>query len=1106
MVGGPNNVGGLMKAISTDPIYRTLRNSYNVSAQQQLIAEWNYNRFANADAFNYPEEIVAGFDIDLFPIDSIVQNNRPQKAGIVKGRESESEVESGFQSTVPAARYYVSDANDAYKYWTSGSKSSDTAPYLFPLADDDITSVRPTVVYDRAVETNKIVVQFETSFRSPISGNIIFVKPLDYEIFIKYTQDGDWMSLGKNWAFGDNGHLEIYTDGIEWVAAPFRENSIKIWGIQLRVYEMSRAGIELNLIELSARLEVDLTRYFVTSTDQFTLSDRSFNTPLGKASSNTASIQLWNGNGPRAEDKSSWLDGNFIEDATLGLMFNNNNINSPLYGLIDANVKFTLYDIVDTRAFGGIEQDKFQAFEMFSTLWSGQLDDTINIDLKDYSVYLQDIIPPKVFYDNYSLGKIVWQLCDICGFNNYVLANHASEQILTIDAFYTDGAKTLWEIFAELAEVTQSGIYYDSHNQLQIKPREAVFDEDVDPIWTLRGTPALPEVDDIVDFTPTYQYAANQVTVNYQPVSFGDYSAGYPVQSQIWTPTDTVVLREAPLVKDINQDADSFWVGPKTVNTWSFSGLVNIEAEIIRFQGKEFVYYTGNNRNKAVVSSVSDFDFYNTITAPIDRWKNHYTGRLMITERGVWNSPVHNHLINTLGYSIRSVRNFDGNHNNNASGLRQDPLLSAVTLENNKSFSWNDWLLATRGSQDDGGYWYFGTRMKFNNVGADGQRAGLVINNNGNTEAGYYIEFRPTKYMNAHQRKIANEIYFYTKTDDGKMHPLGGNKANTGIPILIQEGEYFEVDISFHGDQDTGNHFVNVWFNGRHMLEAEIDNGTGWRQPIGGKFGIFDRGFTSATFDYLYAIAREEQYQLPDDMSFLERVASGYFGDIFYREWVWRQRDANRRHTGNQQEQEKWSAIFMDEFGPLVHEVREFNVTFDPVPALSSNLLITNDEILCTEYSGDSFGAYFVLANAGRASAVVNGEDNVTFPGNTVNQQLLIFGNVLINDNAQTIVVKDDASIRRRGRIDIEFDSQWIQNDRAAQRMADWVVSQWSDGIDEIEVQVFGNILFELGDVVAANFPHKSLFAEANQYFIVGISNTHAPGVSTVLTLRERKN
>jgi hypothetical protein len=197
----------------------------------------------------------------------------------------------------------------------------------------------------------------------------------------------------------------------------------------------------------------------------------------------------------------------------------------------------------------------------------------------------------------------------------------------------------------------------------------------------------------------------------------------------------------------------------------------------------------------------------------------------------------------------------------------------------------------------------------------------------------------------------------------------------------------------------------------------------------------------------------------------------------------------------------------MDEFGPVVHEVREFDVKFSKVPVQHSRLYFSNEsQVLCPEYNSTSFGAKFILANRSRANAVVHGDDSLSFGADSVvNQRLMVYGRPVTQAEEQSITVTDDNAIRRRGEVSLDITSDWIQSKASAQALGDWIKLHWAGGCDELQVEVFGNPFLQLGDVVSVNDPLKNMTPATHKYFVNEISNSYDKGLKTSLVLRRAK-
>jgi hypothetical protein len=103
------------------------------------------------------------------------------------------------------------------------------------------------------------------------------------------------------------------------------------------------------------------------------------------------------------------------------------------------------------------------------------------------------------------------------------------------------------------------------------------------------------------------------------------------------------------------------------------------------------------------------------------------------------------------------------------------------------------------------------------------------------------------------------------------------------------------------------------------------------------------------------------------------------------------------------------------------------------------------------------------------------------------------------------VTKKNEPAIRARGEIVSELSSDWIQSKSMARTLADWMSSHWSDSVDEVQAEVFGNPLLEIGDIVNADYEQQDVSPSTHEYFVVGVSNSFENGIKTVLTLRRRR-
>ena len=1088
-----------MKVATNHPLYTAIRGDHTLYAQPELIVEWNLNRYHGVTASNEPDHEEYDFDVERFPIESIIEGNRPTK-GVIKARINESSISNNYGADTQSARFYISDTDDIYKYWCSPYPANPDgsvptwASSPAAITGNTTSTIKPQIVYDGPVNTNKIVIGFENTWASP-------------ENFIVYAQvDNAWVAIATNPTIQNDGRVVLYHTGAGWATGtslPANATLTTITGIRVVVTTLGPGRLRdgsittykvptatgngyrevatgggntyFNLIEISARREENLTPYLISVDDTFDIGEDSPITPIGIISSNIASVTLSN------------LDERFNT-----LKF------SAYQGLLDANAEFRLSYVYYTDIDMDTEIGRVQQFKMYSEgPWDGIRGLEINVKLRDASKYLQEVKPLPTMYENLPVEQIIWRICDQVGFVDYEVSAPTTAVPTTVPYWWTDGEKTAWELFNDLAVGTQTAVFFDGEGLLQIKNREAAFDATKAPTWHLWGSGNLPAgtLTDIENLSQVNEAQSNKITITYQTTDISEWNNGHPKLDVVWEPEDTVTLRSAELTKNIIGTSAHITMSSKQAAVWPYEGVVNIEGELIRYDGKQYAYYTNGTKNLVLIHDHDEYKLYSNKGNVVERYKNHFTGRLRIVERGCWNSEPRDHYVDTVGYSVRSLR--DGVRRVGVAGFKHNKNWSTVSLKTNPTrYDWNDYLIATRGASDDQGWNFMGTRMKFVRPGRTHQTGGIVFGNSGTDESGYYLDIKATNKISVKERGSRNEIMLMKKNADGTNKRLNGK----GAKAAVVEDTWFDIDMSFF--VVDGNHKIKVWYNGRLVIE-EVISGTN-RAAFNGRFGMFAKGDTHAEYEYLYAINRPDE-DPADDVSFFDIVEGGYRSAQWDREWVYRWRTRTRRtRKGSGQERSRFNKMFMDEFGPIIHEIREFDVKFEPAPVVDSRLFLTNTSAaVVTEYRGNPFGGSFVVANTSRSNAVLNGEDTIFAPGSgdSVNQILAVIGRVVTQQEAKEKVVEDTEMIRRHGVIETEISSPWIQSEGAANRLARWIKNHWSVGATQLEVTAFGNPLIELTDVVQVTHADRNLNGE--KYYVTGISTSFKNGIQTTMTLRK---
>jgi hypothetical protein len=1059
---------------TTFEVNKLLKEGLAVQATPQLIAEWNHNRYAGIQTVDStPSEYDEG-DPEYYPIESIADPLRPSKRGIVKARASVEGVVSEYTDRPGDKRYYLAGLDDPYKYWCSPVRSS-----LIGGLNAFSMTVQPYIIYKTASWTNKLYFLFETSAAWPVT----------YDIDI--TTDGTtWTRVGGDIIPDADGRVVLYRQANgSWTQTTYLNNPMKVKGVRLRINTISSVGKYFELIEMSARLEQDLTDTLISSDSQFDMGTTSFVTPLGSASSNTASLQLSN------------IDGRY----------NGTNTESLFYNLIDKNVKMTYRMGLDTAPVGGGGKVYITEYTMFVDNWTGQGEEVSVVSLKDASKFLQEIKPPKMFFENMTIGRIVWQLCDIIGFSDYNYDKTDDDKATVIPYFWTDGERTLWEIFSSLASTTQSAIFFDEFGILQILTRDKAYNLGNPVAWQLDAVQNGTKLPDIVELSVKEDFEANNVSVRYAKTAMSESKGRTPVMDIVWQPEGDVVLRSSQLREGMTADQMFIRTTVNEAASWPYEGIVEVEGELIRYRGKGYGYY---NKSKVLtfkeIHSVDEKKQVDEeLSHPDLKFKNYFNGWFRIVERGLWNTAPAVHANDANGYGVR-VASINGNYKTWRGGFVHNSNESTISLKATTNAKLSTCYVASRGNETDKSIWYVGTSVRFRNSGYKNGMAGVAFNL-GSKDRGYYVELCRTDRLPG-GRKTQNELSFYIRREDGKFERYGPN-GGKGVAMAVSKNVWYDIDIAVRMENGVyGNpgafvgHVIQISVNGQVKMTLTIP--VTKKLPLTSRFGVFTRGSTHADFEYLYGNGSTEDLHL-DTTGFFDRIRGGIVSSQAYTEWVYKWHYTTHMIKKRKKKvRARYLQRFFDDFGPICHEVREFDVTFDKFPAVHSNLYFSNDtQVVCPEYSADPFGAKFILANAYRSNAILNGEDRLTYGAdNPIEQKLMIYGRTVNKEDEKTVESKNEDAIRRRGQVDTEIQPEWIQSESGAKSLADWITHHWSEGNDEVEAEIFGNPLIQLGDLVSVNYPQKNFSPTTHRYFVVGINRGYDQGYdNTRLTLRRAK-
>lgn len=1065
----------------------TLEKGYNVQARQRVIVEWNMNRYAElivADNFEYPEATYNP-DPGVFPIMSIVEPNRPT-TGLATGRVDITELFDNYTDTPDDDREYIADEANKYKHWASPRWSQVTpVSGSYPVAN-----AKPIVKYGKKVGVN-------TVFQSVMANKIVItfelsqVEPAVWNVYIREDGDGDPMidevdptPIAVNPTVNGKGQVTLYyqSNGT-WSTSPgdyLDAPNCNVSAIMASVTALTKPNSYLNVIEISPRIERDISDRVIDFSFSHELSDDDQISPIGVISSNTGNVSVSN-----AVLNAVWPDPGYFET-------------SPLFGPLDANVLFKVDFGVDTSGNGGGGFEWARLATMYSEEWPIS-ENSISIDLKDYSKFLQEVKPNAMLFEGLSVGECIWRILDSVGMNNWKYNVAADAANMRIAYYWTNPEETVWQNIQDLCRGTQSVAFFDEDGVFQIKTRDSAFAIPAGSLMEFRSDNDGVKLANIVEADLSEQFQVNSVTVNYRPTDLAKDALGNPISEIVWQPEDTVVLRSTMLTKSMSDTDKTMWIDQKDAVLWPFEGLVNIQGELMRYVGKHYYYVKtdGSWGGLAVFSTEQKNALDNDPTRSNvgQNWRNYFSGLIYITERGVGVTTADPHFISIPGWVTNGGwRGLTGGTQLKwTGGLKYAPADGYLRLETNSTFTNSHWYTAPR---SDPYYPYvdttYGARLRFPTSPAGGALncAGIFFYANGANNNMYAVEVATTDSIEKNKlRANSNEIRVLKRTG-GQIFQIGG----AGAAFPVSKGAWYDLEVRIQGN------FISVSMNGRVVLAVQD---TANQISPGVKCGIYVRGFTACDFEYFYAVPEGFlNDSLPDETDFLSQIGGGYESKQF-KWFVMGNIITVPGKKPGQWVRDGYRDRYIEEFGVPVHEVREYNVKFEKTPVLYSSLYVSNsDQIVTTDYVGNPFGADFTIANSSRLNSVVNGEDTVTYGAdNSVEQKMVITARTVQQQDEKQYTVKDDRAILARGEITLEISSPWTQSETAAKSIGNWIVTNWAEPADMLEMTVYGNPLVRVGDAISVTYAPKGM--DDVKFIVLKVGNGWDNGLATSLVCRK---
>lgn len=605
-------------------------------------------------------------------------------------------------------------------------------------------------VYDSELAVNKIVLKFNLSTSTPtvsvvISNTItgqsdtISVTPNEAGVAVLYWNEqlsqwstNKWTVMPK---FGNDGSITVGK----------LINKIVVTQTSATVHQQFSDLNELkrmHLVEVSPRLEVNISDFVQNIEIDKTLDNKSNSVPISSIDSNSANLTIsaiplsTNGNYPLS-------------------IFSNEGSNTLLNGLLRKNVKFYIFfKLIDESS--PLNNSIVQGGAFYSDRWEEEDVSTVSVSAFDVTKYLQTLPSPDYVSQGENVFDTISNIMNLAGFTDYdydSLYAICNDEELPLDLsfyFVNSREKTVFEALREIFAAYQIGAYVDEFGIMRFISLLQILKKDSsDAVAAVHDIDSI-QVKDVTYISNLqdngYQQSISQkigkISIRYQSPKIKKSLTLANVYNPAILDSDSIILTTSNdivwqqqsldsigfnyLDKSISNTSQNYFHYNRSdlddvLHTFSVDhdGYAMIENEIVSFKEKEFLFTTSTGAFPRIYSIKNNTDLQSKLNKYSKLVGNadimfHPTGRIVNIQRGMFgtNISAHQVMTPTTGFSSRlTVMTLNGSSfgpGGNAS-VRSDNKVSISTYAAQSSKT-----MLTPNSELDSGFSTYSTKITFN--------------------------------------------------------------------------------------------------------------------------------------------------------------------------------------------------------------------------------------------------------------------------------------------------------------------------------------------------------------------------------------------------------
>lgn len=380
-------------------------------------------------------------------------------------------------------------------------------------------------------------------------------------------------------------------------------------------------------------------------------------------------------------------------------------------------------------------------------------------------------------------------------------------------------------------------------------------------------------------------------------------------------------------------------------------------------------------------------------------------------------------------------------------------------------------------------HYAFGTTMFFKATTAESKQSGGIgffVNQTGNT--GYFLNIRTTETAST---RGDTEVKLIKVNKGNNINIPDSQVLNTASQIKgIYGPQSYKIDINVKVT-DSKISFI-IFVNGFKITASDTQ-----KNPSSIVNDILPRtsnvalyaSLGTTNFDYVYAMPitldkynNSELVNIYDD-DFASATSSIAYGDLFI--------------TGLANTNVGSDKPFIQEFGPVAREIRNIQFRYSTTPAFpkypttAANKFV---KILGTNLS--SFNAEMYLLNNAGTYIPLNSDTKTT---------VSILGNSI--DQSSPLEYMDEEINQYVTQEPITFNSKWIQKYDDAKNLSTWIKGQLKNQQLKVLINVFGNPLISVGDVISISHSLSEL-SGTEKFLVTNVNQSWDGGLETTIQAR----